>query len=117
MLLNPTRSHRMQTDREEKRKREINQPRPAAEIYDRNIVEHREGEIDDEPSVPHRDRFQTRRPGQLKKRKEREPKRLAIPLVAHQPRFPMVGQVRVLLVVALVRMMFSMINAAAHRSR
>src|SRR5207302_8079449 len=39
MLLNPARAHRVQTDREEKRKRQVNQPRPAAKIHDCYVIE------------------------------------------------------------------------------
>src|SRR6266480_298180 len=70
MLLNPTRADRVQSDREEKRKHEIEEARPAAEINHRDIVGDRRDQVRDKPPVAHRDRFQARRTRQLEKWKE-----------------------------------------------
>src|SRR6266487_3808135 len=114
MLLNPTGTNWVQPNRREKREREIKKSRPTAEINNCRIICRRTSEIDKEPPVPHFDRFQSRRPGQLEKRKEREPDRLAIPFVTDQPRFPMVREISVVFVIALMRMMLQMINAKTH---
>src|SRR5207248_10073167 len=75
MFLNPTRADRVQPDGEEKRKREVKEPRPATEINHAYIVGGGAGKVYEEPSVPHGDCFQTRRPRQLEKRKEHQPNR------------------------------------------
>ena len=69
MLLDPTSAYWMQANRKEKREREIKKPRPTAKINNRDIVPCRAHEIHKEPPVPHGDRFQSRRPGQLEKGK------------------------------------------------
>src|SRR6266480_90847 len=116
MLLNPTGTNRMQPNRKEKRERQIKKPRPTAEINNRYIVRRCTREVDEEPPVPHFDRFQAGRPSQLEKRKEHEPQCLAIPFVANEPRFPMVREISVVFVIALMRMMLQVINAKAHRA-
>src|SRR6266700_4419758 len=84
MLLNPACTHRMQPNREEKGEDEIKKSGPPAKINNCRVVRRGAREINKEPSVPHLDGFQARRPGQLEKRKEPEPDRLAIPFVADQ---------------------------------
>ena len=105
MLLNPTGANWVQPNRREKGEREIQKSRPTAEINNCCIIRRRTCEIDEEPPVPHFDRLQSRRPGQLKKWKEHEPDSLAIPFVTDQPRFPMVREISVVFVVTLMRMM------------
>src|SRR5438105_12769597 len=117
MFLNPTGAYRVQPDGEEKRKGEIQESRPATEINRAHIVGDSAGKVYEEPSVPHGDCFQTRRPRQLEKRKEHQPDRFTIPFVADQARLPMVGQVGIVFVIALMRMMAQMINAETHRAR
>src|SRR5438477_3034800 len=114
VLLNPTGANWVQPNRREKREREIKKSRTTAKIHNCCIIHRRTCEIDEEPPVPHFDRFQSRRPSQLEKWKEREPDRLAIPLVADQPRFPMVREISVVFVIALMRMMLQMIHAKTH---
>src|SRR5437764_575028 len=116
MFLNPTCAYRVQPDGEEKRKREVKESRPATEISHAHIVGGGAGKVYEEPSVPHGDCFQTRRPRQLEKRKEHQPNRFTIPFVADQARLPMVGQVGIVFVIALMRMMAQMINAETHRA-
>src|SRR5436190_307189 len=82
MLLNPASAHRMQPNRKEKREYEIKKSRPTAKINNSCIVRRCTGKIHEEPPVPHLDGLQPGRPGQLEKRKEHEPDRLAIPFVA-----------------------------------
>jgi hypothetical protein len=116
MLLNPTRAHRMQPNREEKREHEIKKSGPPAEVNNCGIVRRRARKIHKEPPVPHLDGLQPGWPGQLEKRKEHEPDRLAIPFVAHQPCLPMIREISVVFVIALMRMMLQMINAKTHRA-
>src|SRR6266480_5916726 len=116
MLLNPASAHRMQPNRKEKREYEIKKSRPTAKINNSCIVRRCTGKIHEEPPVPHLDGLQPGRPGQLEKRKEHEPDRLAIPFVAHQPRLPMIREISVVFVIALMRMMLQMINAKTHRA-
>ncbi len=52
----------------------------------------------------------------MEKRKEQEPKCLAVPFVADQSCFPAIGDVRVAIVIALMRMMLEMIHAEPDRS-
>src|SRR5437762_12752635 len=117
MFLNPTCAYRVQPDGEEKRKRQVKEPRPATEINHAHIIGDGAGKVYEEPSVPHGDCFQTRRPRQLEKRKEHQPDRFTIPFVADQARLPMVGQVGIVFVIALMRMMAQMVNAETHRAR
>src|SRR5436305_5252265 len=117
MFLNPTCAYRVQPDGKEKRKREVKESRPATEINHAHIVGDGAGKVYEEPSVPHGDCFQTRGPRQLEKRKEHQPNRFTIPFVADQARLPMVGQVGIVFVIALMRMMPQMINAETHRAR
>src|SRR6266446_1845558 len=70
MFLNPTCAHRVQPDGEEKRKHEVKESWPPAEINHGYIVGDGACEIHEEPSVPHGDRFQAWGPRKLKKRKE-----------------------------------------------
>src|SRR4029453_6407567 len=95
----------VQFNLKEKQKYEIKKSRPTAKINDCHVVERSTCKIDKEPAVPHLDRFQPWRTRHLKKRKEHEPDRLAIPLIANEPCLPMVRQVRVVFVIALMRMM------------
>src|SRR5438046_9921941 len=116
MLLDPTSAYWMQANRKEKCEPEIKKPRPAAKINNHDIVRCRTHEIHKEPPVPHGDRFQSGRPGQLKKWKKHHPQCFSMPFVAHQTRFPMVCEVGVVFVIALMRMILQMINAKAHRA-
>src|SRR5215467_653418 len=106
MLLNPASTHRMQADRKEKREHEVKKTRPAAKINCSYIIGHCTCEIDEEPSIPHFDRFQSWGAGQLKKWKQHEPNLLPVPFITYQPRLPMIRQISVILIVALVRVMF-----------
>src|SRR5437867_2143360 len=117
MLLNPASADRMQPNREEKCEHEVKKTRPTAKINDCHVVEHRTRKINKEPAVPHLDRFQTGWACQLKEWKEHEPDGLAIPSITDQARFPVVCQVRVIFVIALMRMMLQMIDAETHRPR
>src|SRR5215471_4945903 len=114
MLLNPAGSHRVQANRKEKCKYEIKKSWPTAEINYGYVVECRTRKIDEEPTVPHFDRFQSWGPGHLKERKEHQPDRLAVPFVTHESCLPMVRQVRVVFVIALMRMMLQMVNTKTH---
>src|SRR6266545_1033523 len=105
MLLNPASADRVQSNRKEKCKHEIKKSRPTAKINHCHIVKRSACKIDKETTVPHFDRFQTRRARHLKKRKEHEPDRLTIPCVANQPCLPMVRRVCVVFGIALIRMM------------
>src|SRR4029077_4780236 len=116
-LLNPASTHRMQSNREEKREPEIKESRPTAKVNDDCVVRYRTHEIHKEPPVPHRDRFQSGRPGQLKKWKEHEPQCFSMPFIADHARLPMICQVSIVFVIALMRMMLQMINTKAHRPR
>src|SRR5438477_13169557 len=82
MFLNPTCAYRVQPEGEEKRKCEVKESRPATEINHAHIVGDGAGKVYEEPSVPHGDRFQTRRPRQLETWKDHQPDRLTIPFVA-----------------------------------
>src|SRR6266487_284612 len=117
VLLNPTSTHRMQSNRKEKREYEIKKSRPTEKINNSCIVRRCTGKIHEEPPVPHFDRFQARRPGQLEKREKHEPQSLAIPFVANEPRFPVVREIGVVFVIALMRMMLQVINAKTHCTR
>src|SRR5437016_8440595 len=116
MFLNPTCAYRMQPDGEKKRKREVKESRPATEINYAHIVGDGAGKVYEEPSVPHGDCFQTRRPRQLEKRKEHQPNRFTIPFVANQARLRMVGQVGIVFVIALMGMLAQMVNAETNRA-
>src|SRR5207244_12787991 len=109
-------AYRVQPNREEKRERKIQKSGPPAEVNNCRIVRSRARKIHKEPPVPHLDGLQPGRPGQLEKRKEHEPDRLAIPFVDHQPRLPMIREIGIVLVIALMRMMLQMINAKTHRA-
>src|SRR5438067_8901490 len=117
MLLNPTGADRMQSNREEKREPEIKESRPTTKINDGCVVCCRTHEIDEGPPVPHGDRFQSGRPGKLKKWEKHEPQSFSMPFVADQTRFPMICEVSIVFVIALMRMMLQMINAKTHRAR
>src|SRR5207249_8607680 len=105
MLLNPARADRMQSNRKEKCEHEIKKAGPAAEIDYRYIVYDRACQVGREPAVPHLDGLESRRACHLEKRKEHQPDGFPIPFVAHQSRLPMVRQVGVPFVIALMRMM------------
>src|SRR4030095_16096630 len=100
----------MQPDREEKREHEIEKSGPTAKINDGHIIGDGAHQVNREPAVPHLDCLQSRWTCHLEKWKEHQPDRLPVPFVAHQPCFPMVCQVSIPFVIALVRMMFQMIN-------
>src|SRR6266705_3520754 len=116
MLLNPASTDWMQANREEKREHEIKKPRPTTKINNGCVVCCSAREIHEEPSIPHGDRFQSGRPGQLKKWKKREPQSFSMPFVADQTRFPMICEVCIVFVIALMRMMLQMINPKTHRA-
>jgi hypothetical protein len=117
MLLDPTRTHRVEPDGEEKGEDQVKKAGPAAEINHCNVIRHGAQEVDREPTVPHcGNHFEARRPGQLKEWKQHQPDRLTVPFVADQARFPMIGQVRVVLVIALMGVMAQMIKPKTHRT-
>src|SRR5690348_11477135 len=116
MLLNPARAHRMQPDRKHECEHEIKKTGPATEIDYGYIVYDRACQVGREPAVPHLDRLEPRRACHLEKRKEHQPDGFPIPFVAHQSRLPMVRQVGVPFVIALMRMMLQMVNTKAHRA-
>src|SRR5436305_8049943 len=117
MFLDPTRAHRVQPNGEEKRKRQVKKSWPAAEINNRYIVRDGAREIHEEPSVPHGDRFQAWGPRELKKWEQHQPNGLAIPFIADQARLPMISQIGIMSIVALMRVMPQMINTKTHRAR
>ena len=90
---------------------------PIAEINDRYIIRDRACKIHREPTIPHFNRFEPRRSRDLKKWKQHQPDRFAIPFVAYQACLPVVRQIGVPFIIALVLMMFQVINAKTHRTR
>src|ERR1700682_5254252 len=115
VLLHPTRAHGMKADGKEKGTSQIPEAGPTAEIKNRNVVGDGAEEIRDGPGVPKRDRFQTWRPRHLKNWKQEKRKSFAVPFVADEPRLPLAGDVGVRFVVALMRVMFEMVNAETDR--
>src|SRR5438270_4976565 len=105
MFLDPPRSHRVQADGEEKRKHEVKESWPSAEIDHSDVISDSAREIHAEPSVPHGDGFQTWGPRELKKRKKHQPNRLAVPFIPDQACLPMISQVSIMFVIALMRVM------------
>src|SRR5262249_20963445 len=89
-------------------------PGPATEIDNCDIVYDRACQVGREPAVPHLDRLKSWRACHLEKRKKHQPDRFAIPFVAHQSRLPMVRQIGIPFVIALMRMMLQMVNTKAH---
>src|SRR6266480_4823191 len=105
MLLDPPSAHWMQPNREEKCEYEIKKSRPTAKINNSHIVGGRAHKIDEKPAVPHLDRFQSRWTCHLKKWEKHKPNRFPVPFVAHQAGFPLVRQIGVVFVIALMRVM------------
>src|SRR2546430_2403499 len=105
MLRDPASPNRVQPNRKEKREHEIKKSRPTAKINDGHIVERGTRKIDEEPAIPHRNRLQSWRARQPKKREEHEADCPPGPPAAHPPRFPTDRQVCVVFVITLMRMM------------
>src|SRR5262249_2297760 len=69
------------------------------------------------PAVPHRNRFESRRTRDLKKWEQHQPDCFPVPGVTNQASLPMIREVCVPFVVALMGVMFQVINAKSHRAR
>src|SRR5438105_10752438 len=110
MLRHPARTDGMQPDRKEKRTGEIPEAAPAAKIDDADIVGGGAEHVHYCPAAPHRDGPQTQWTRQLEKRKEEQPERFAEPFVADETRFPLIRNVRVRFVIALVSVMLEVVD-------
>src|SRR5438067_311584 len=105
----------MKADGKEERTSKIPEPDPAAEIENGEPVAEDGKDVHYRPGIPHCDRFQARRPRQLKNREEEKPERFSVPLVADQARLPLVGNIGVHFVMTLMRMMLEMVNPEGNR--
>src|SRR5256714_1638176 len=117
VLLNPAGAHRMETDGKQKRKPKIPESEPAADEVNGDDVAEDGEDVPYRPGIPHGDCFQTRWPGELKNREEEKPERFPVPFVADEARLPLVGDVGVHFVMALMGMMLEMVNPEGNRGR
>src|SRR5262249_36946561 len=79
MFLNPASSHRVQSDGKQKGEHQIKKSSPTTKINDSDVINERASKIDQEPAVPHLDRFESGRTRYLKEWKQHQPDRFSIP--------------------------------------
>src|SRR6185369_4556851 len=96
---------------------EIKKTSPPTEINNGDVISQRAPDIQKQPSTPHRVCLHPWWPRQLHQRKEQQPNSLPIPTVSNQASLPMIREVNISFVIALMSVMLQMVNSKAHRAR
>src|SRR5581483_6756900 len=118
VLLNPPRAEWMKADGKHGRREQVFLRSPSERSDERGDGHRLRRDVDERPSVDHRDAMQAPRTHDAEHdRKEREPRRLARLGVAHDARLVHAWQVGVPFELAHVAMMQQMVLAESHRCR